>query len=238
MTRRPRKRQNIDGILRDWPYDPGELAARIVQGENGRPILQMRVDLGVLQMEPARRPDGMRFDGAESYYDHLVELAFRAGDDFQLDDEQCAEVDREFVQYYHRRTAWLALMDLSRRHSPDEQWTLSHEQYRPFVLFQRTQAAALAELEDIGAEAAIGAIEKGLVSFRRLFVNYNLEEHFEEDELVERLMELKESVREYYAVGRTLREQLTDAITAEEYERAARLRDEIERRRSGEMGSI
>ena len=71
--------------------------------------------------------------------------------------EQCREADREFVQYYHRRLCWLAmrefskamhdadhtllLMDFCRDHSPDEEWTMSHEQYRPFVLFHRTQAA-------------------------------------------------------------------------------------------------
>jgi protein-arginine kinase activator protein McsA len=43
-------------------------------------------------------------------------------------------------------------------------------------------------------------------------------------------LELKESLRQEHDVGRTLAEQLTDAISAEEYERAAKLRDEISRR--------
>jgi hypothetical protein len=73
------------------------------------------------------------------------------------------EVDREFVQFYHRRVCWLtlrafdravkdadhtlALMDFCLEHSPDDQWLMSQEQYRPFVLFHRIQAAALSKLE-------------------------------------------------------------------------------------------
>jgi protein-arginine kinase activator protein McsA len=38
---------------------------------------------------------------------------------------------------------------------------------------------------------------------------------------------MRESVRQRYEVGRTLDEQLAEAIRAEDYELAARLRDEI-----------
>ena len=41
---------------------------------------------------------------------------------------------------------------------------------------------------------------------------------------------MKESLRKEYHVGKTLAEQLAEAVAAEEYERAARLRDEIARR--------
>ena len=59
----------------------------------------------------------------------------------------------------------LCLMDFCGKHSPDDDWTHSHEQYRPFVLFQRTQAAALSALEQHGPEEAvqeIGVIRDGL----------------------------------------------------------------------------
>ncbi|MFM8410303.1 MAG: aminotransferase class I/II-fold pyridoxal phosphate-dependent enzyme, partial [Alphaproteobacteria bacterium] len=127
-------------------------------------VLQMRIDMGVVQMETDLRPDGQRPGGAETYYDYLVSEAIRGGDSFRLSQEQCAEADREFVQYYQRRLCWLSLreyrraaqdadhslafMDFVHQHSPDEEWTLSHEQYRPFVLFHRVQAGALAALED------------------------------------------------------------------------------------------
>ncbi len=126
-------------------------------------------------------------------------------------------------------------MDFVRKHSPDEDWTTSHEQYRPFVLFHRVQAGALAVLEESGPETAIGEINRGLDRFRELFVEHDALERFESDDLVTRLVELKESLRTAYKVGRTLDEQLADAVAAEEYELAARLRDELARRGEPEV---
>jgi cysteinyl-tRNA synthetase len=124
-------------------------------------------------------------------------------------------------------------MDFCKNHSPDEQWTISHEQYRPFVLYHRTQAAALAKLElydDNSAELAIEEVNTGLSRLRQLFEAYEAEEQFEEDELIQRLVEFKDNLREKYEIGRTLHEQLQDAIADENYERAAEIRDEISKR--------
>lgn len=235
--------RDIDTVLKGWEFKPGEVSARLFKARSGREVLQMRVDMGVLQMETDLRPDGARPHGAETYYDYLVGEAIREGGSFKLSGEQCAEADREFVQFYHRRICWLALreygraakdadhslafMDFVREHSPDEEWTLSHEQYRPFVLFHRVQAAALAILEDQGPEAAIAEINAGLERFRELFARHDAAEQFADDELVKRLEEMRESVRQRYDVGRTLDEQLADAVHAENYELAAKLRDRL-----------
>jgi hypothetical protein len=243
------RRKDIDELLAGWPYQPGEVMARIVEAADGRELLQMRVDMGLLQMEVDGRPDGARPQGAETYFDYLLSLVIHEGDDFELSAEQCAEADREFVQFYHRRICWLALrrfdeaardadhtlafMDFVKHHSPDEDWTVSHEQYRPYVMFHRVQAAALAELEKNGAEAAISEINRGLDNFRKVFEEYDAAEKFDDDELVRRLKELQESLREHYRVGRTLDEQLADAVASEQFELAAQLRDEIARRKFG-----
>jgi glucose-6-phosphate-specific signal transduction histidine kinase len=62
---------------------------------------------------------------------------------------------------------------------------------------------------------------------RDLFDQLESDDEFEDHELVERLVELRESVREKFSVGRTLREQLGDAIASEQYELAAALRDQL-----------
>ena len=77
--------------------------------------------------------------------------------------EQRAEADREFVQFDHRRVAWLelqkydralkdadhslALMDFVTEHGQDAEYVASHERFRGLVLFHRTQAGAALALE-------------------------------------------------------------------------------------------
>ena len=240
------RRDHIDRILRDWPYDPDAINVRMTKGDNGRAIIQMRVDLGLLQLEIAGRPDGLRPQGFDSYYDYLVGEAVHLGEDFVMDDDQCDEADREFVQYYHRRNCWLrlrefrkamedanhtlGLMDFCRDHSPDQNWTISHEQYRPYVLFQRTQAEALAELEERGAQEAVEAIQRGLDRIYEVFAEHDAEEHFDEDEMVSRLKELKDSLNDQFDGEARLRQQLSEAVAAEQYELAAKIRDELARR--------
>ena len=123
-------------------------------------------------------------------------------------------------------------MDFCKQHAEDDQWTISHEQYRPFVIYHRTQAAALAAIEadeENGAETAIEQVDKGLDQMRFLFVEYEAEEQFEADELVQRLIDFRENLRERYDIGDTLAEQLSKAIELEDYESAAALRDQMEK---------
>ena len=166
-------KQDIDFVLEGWEYKPGMVQARLVQASGqtghggGRQVIQMRVDLGILQLETTGRPDGTRPHSHSSYLGYLREQARqaeKAENKFTLTEEQCQEADREFVQFYHRRICWLALrhypkamadadhtlafMDFVKRFSPNEEYTQAHEQYRGFVLFQRTQAAAAQQAEN------------------------------------------------------------------------------------------
>jgi hypothetical protein len=241
------RRQDIDRLLKQWPYQPGEVSARLVRASDGREVLQMRVEMGILQLEVENRPDGQQPEGSDTYFHYLLDQAAQEGDGFELNGDQCAAADREFLQYYHRRICWLALrqfrravrdadhslafMDFVRAHSPDEEWTLSHEQYRPFVLFHRTQAATLATLEEAGPEAALAELARGLQRFRDLFSEYDAEDQYADDELVQRLIELKDTLRRQYELLPSLDEQLADAVAAEQYELAAKLRDELSRQR-------
>jgi hypothetical protein len=237
---------DIDFILRQWPFKAGTVAARLVRAADGREVLQMRIEMGLLQMEVSGRPDGEHPGGANTCLEWLEELARVEGASFTLSEEHCVEIDREFLQFYHRRICCialrqfaravadadytLALMNFAAAHSPNQQWLLSHEQYRPFVIFHRVQAAGMLKLQESGPEAAIETIDRGLGQMREVFAKFGAEEQFEQDELVGQLAAMKESLREEYRVGKTLAEQLADAVASEEYERAARLRDQIAKR--------
>lgn len=244
MRKKSEPSRHIDMILDDWPYDPDSVSVRLVEGKDGRELIQMRIEMGLLQLETTGRPDGEKPQGADSYYDYLRDRYKSEADDSEFSIDECAECDREFVQYYHRRICWLAmrefrkavrdadhtlrLMDLCRDRSPDEEWTVSHEQYRPFVLFHRIQAEALAELDHNGPQEAVAAVNNGLARMRVVFEDHGAEHAFDESELVERLNDFRETLREKFSVGRTLNEQLAEAIADEEYEKAAKLRDAIQ----------
>jgi hypothetical protein len=247
--------QRIDHILNEWPFDPFAVNVRMIEDRSSI-ILQMRVDMGILQLEDIGRPDGKKPHGASTYYDFLKNKAAQDKNEFRLDEDNCVEIDREFVQFYHRRVCWLqlkeferavrdadhtlSLMDFCKEFSDDEEWTISHEQYRPFVLYHRTQAAALSMLDEEdtaeAAELAIEEVNAGLERMHALFVEYDAEEQFEEDELVQRLMEFREGLRKKYEVDSTLDERLAQAIADEDYELAAELRD-LKSRRDENQGA-
>src|ERR1700689_565485 len=58
--------KNITPAPRDWQFEAGEINVRKIIGLDGAPKLQMRLDLGLLQMELSGRPDGHRPHGCES----------------------------------------------------------------------------------------------------------------------------------------------------------------------------
>ena len=84
------------------------MLVRVVAGDDGREKIQLRVDLGILQMEMDGRPDGARPMGQQSWLDfyigkqHEQEAANPDTVSFQLSDEDCMHLWREGVQYYHR----------------------------------------------------------------------------------------------------------------------------------------
>ncbi|MEI7685109.1 MAG: UvrB/UvrC motif-containing protein [Planctomycetota bacterium] len=242
-------KQDIDFIMEGWEYKPGMVQARLVQAARGRQVIQMRVDLGVLQLEAVGRPDGVRPHGHATYLLYLREqarLAEKTDAKFVLTDEQCQEADREFVQYYHRRICWLALrhyqkavadsdhtlafMDFVKRYSPSDEYTQAHEQYRGFVVFQRTQAAAAMQAESQHPDQAVDAVRDGIEQLRDFFAAHGLEDQMDDDGMVQHLRRVEETLREEYGIKSTLSEQLAEAVAQEDYEKAARLRDELKRR--------
>ena len=241
--------QDVDYILNHWPYKPGVAQPRLIQAGDNRQVIQLRIDLGLLQMETTGRPDGARPHGHATYFDYLQDqarLSRKAGQKFALSDEQCHDADREFLQYYHRRMCWLALrqysqamrdadhtlgfMDFVKRHAPTDEYLHAHEHYRGFVLFQRTQAAAALQVENNAPEEAINEIHAGLEHMRDFFAAYERQEEMEEDGMVQHLRHVEATLRQQYHIDATLEEQLQQAISDEDYERAARLRDKLKKR--------
>jgi hypothetical protein len=250
-------RRDMDETLQGWPYEPepGEVVAREVRARDGRTVLQIRVELGALQLEVGGRPDGTRPHGFPTYLDYLrYRAAARSPGgseraNWVMSQEQCAEADREFVQFYHRRVAWLALqrydkalldadhtlalMDFVCEHGISEEYIGSHERFRGLVLFHRTQAAAALALERRRPEEAIDVVREGIDRLSAHQAEWSAEHEQGEtpnQPLIEQLQILEQEIRKNFAVEKTLREQLDEAVAREDYERAARLRDQIRAR--------
>src|SRR5688500_11830894 len=100
--------KDILPLLKGWDYESGTINVRKINGIDGAPKLQMRLDLGLLQMEMNGRPDGVRPHGFESllefHENQLAEHRRVNGSDlgFHLSGEQCQMLREEALMYYQR----------------------------------------------------------------------------------------------------------------------------------------
>lgn len=253
--RGPPMRRDIDDALQGWPFDPepGEMTAREVRARDGRMVLQVRVELGILQIECDGRPDGVRPHNFATYLDYLRHRAAARGlapggkaPSWSMEASHRAEADREFVQFSHRRVAWLslqrydralrdaehtlALMDFVARHGGEDDYIATHERFRGLVVFHKTQALAALGLERRKPEESIDAVHDGIDRLTAHQDEWTADHDGEEsinDPLIDQLRILETEIRKNFAVPMTLKEQLDEAVSLEDYERAARLRDLI-----------
>jgi len=66
---------DLTSMLAEWPFRPDEPAARIIDGLDGEPRLQLRVELGILQLHLDGRPDGEEPYGHGSLLEHYEVLS-------------------------------------------------------------------------------------------------------------------------------------------------------------------
>src|ERR1700686_4799132 len=109
---------DISALLDEWDYQPGQVVVRKFRGKDGLEKIQLRVDLGLLQMNAEGRPDGKRPFGRDSLLEHYAAqlekyLATHGGDDtdFRLSAEDCAKLQQEAIQYHHRYICLFQLED-------------------------------------------------------------------------------------------------------------------------------
>lgn len=246
---------DLQSILDQWPYEPRKVSVRKIMGDDGKPKIQLRLDLGLLQMEVTGRPDGRKIKGFESLLDsfkhELEEYRREHGSDagFRLSADDCDQLRAEGVMYYHRYLGQFALedyaaverdttrnvelMDFCNRFGSDDFDREVLEQYRPYVLMMRSRARALLELERDDFAKARAAVIDGLHAIRDFISLYELpgaEEPCDEAEVLEALLEEIER-REPLDPVRQLERSLNKAVQQERYEEAAQLRDKIRRLR-------
>ena len=228
--------QDIANILNTWPYEQGKLNARIVEAADGRPLIQIRIELGIIQMEMRGRPDGVEQYGFAS----LLALIEDREVPESLDPDMCRRLREEGVQRSHRSAAlfalgkWeavihdcdknLELFDLCRDHAQEQMDSEALEQFRAAVIAMRARAGAEWAVEEGHPAKAVEAVNRGLVQLQE-----SLGEGWESSNEVQLLRGMKEVLVPQLPPSEKadLKERLLAAITAENYELAAILRDEL-----------
>ncbi len=247
--------EDISAALAGWDFHADDLQVRMVAGLDGREKIQMRIDLGVLQMECDGRPDGLRPDGFESYLDRgeaRFSEAVQAGDDYAIEPEECALLMREGLQYYHRYLSAfhlqlydmvardternLRLFAFVSRHAARRRDKIQFDQYRPYVAMMRSRALALKELARDDHSGALEKIDEGIRLIREFLEEYHQDERETDCSELNFLLRWRRDVQRDRPTGllERLEEQLELAVALEIYEEAARLRDQIRRLKSGD----
>lgn len=242
--------EDLDPMLRSWPYEAGSIQARTVHGLDGRLKIQLRLDMGILQMEMSGRPDGQTPFGCESLFDHYEKLARRferegRSDAFRLNLEDGLKLQQEGMQYYYRYLALfqlehfsgvardternLRMFDFVAAHADKPEMAAMFQQYRPYVLMMLTRARATLALQNKDHTLAIKHIEWGLHEIRTFLLTHMPPEAVEQNHELNFLHNMLKEVRTDRPLTprEKLHNQLRDAVTKEDYERAARLRDAL-----------
>lgn len=243
---------DISPILSQWEYEPGTITVRRIIGVDGKPKLQMRVELGLLQMEETGRPDGLRPNGFESllefHENRLADYKKRHGgtpQGFGLKPDECQRLREEAAMYYQRYLSFFVLgdfpavvrdttrnlrvLDLCSQYALDEQDRLILEQYRPYILMMRTRADASILVNEQKYHQALDAIKQGLSDIRAFFERFGQPDAFDQCEEVKVLKRFAREIRRKMPVGpvERLQRKLKRAVAQEHYEQAAVLRDQI-----------
>ena len=248
-------------VTDDWPYEPGQISVRRVRGADNHLKIQMRVDLGVLQMEVQGRPDGTRPHGYDSLLeyqkDRIEAYRRRNGNDlgFVLDPAECREIRDEAIQYSQRYLANFVLedypavaddtrrnldvLDLCLTYAQEDDDRFALEAYRPYILMMHHQCLALAAMNIGDYRSALQHVEGGIRAIRVLFEKHGQAKAWRRCGEIQVLRALRREIHRRLPVDhvRQLKRLLRRAVHLERYEEAARLRDQLSAIRHGPQES-
>lgn len=241
--------KDISSILGGWAYDGSSISARWIKGTDGRPLVQLRVDLGLLQMEVKGRPDGNRPHGFTSLLDHYLdeeEKQEQSGKSLLLGEAECSELQQETLQYYYRYLAFYALnyldgviedtqhnldiIELISSYLEDDDLAWPFIQFFPYVKMMNARARGEILLSREEFDLALGTVSEAMEAITSFQEEYGDGEEGGGDsyelevlkDLRQRILDKRPKTRE-----ERLSEELNRAIDRENYERAAELRDAL-----------
>jgi hypothetical protein len=243
---------DISHLLRQWEYRPGQVIVRKFRGKDGNEKIQLRVDLGLLQMNAEGRPDGKRPFGHPSLFDYYQARLYRhvaANDgsdaEFKLKAGDCSKLQLEALQFHHRYICLLQLEDYpgvvrdaernlavfefvgKYAESEDVAWSL--RQFEPQLLMVLTRARAMQFLDAKDYPAAIEQVERGVEDIRNFYREHSRTDMIEQSGEVQSLETWLGEIRANRPLSprERLERVLNEAVKREDYEKAAQVRDAL-----------
>jgi len=243
---------DISNLLDSWDYQAGQIVVRKFKGKDGKEKIQLRVDLGLLQMNAVGRPDGKQPFGHESLIEHFearVQKWRMDHDDseegFHLTPEDCAKLQQEAIQYHHRYICLFQLkeydavlrdternmevFDFVERYAehPELAWAL--QQLRPQLLMMRIRAFGAKKIDTGDFEGAITYVEGGLEEIRNFYREHGRSDLIETSGELHSLEGWIQELRTAKPMSERekLESALQDAVRREDYEKAAAVRDAL-----------
>ncbi len=243
---------DISHLLEQWDYQAGQVLVRRFKSKDGIDRIQLRVDLGLLQMNAEGRPDGKRPFGRESLLHHYQARLHRhrrqhadSDDGFTLQAEDCSKLQQEALQYHHRYICLFQLgdhgavvRDTQRNadafdfveeyaESPEVAWSL--QQFRPQLLMMQVRARATQALHDGKHDEAVELIRGGIEELRGFYQNHSRIDLLDQSGEILSLEAWLGDVQAKRPLTERQRLEiaLDKAVKQEDYEKAARVRDAL-----------
>ncbi len=244
---------DLNAALRDWPYEPDKISVRKILGADDAVRIQMRVELGIIQMEAVGRPDNVRPHGFESllayHLDRLDKHRQRTGKrtGFLLSREECEAMRIEASLFYRRYIALfvleefddvladtahsIAIFDLCREFAKHGQDRAVLEEFRPYVLMMHSRALAYRALQQGEPASALAHVNRGVLDIRAHFEAAGKSEFIDKAEELKILRTLAKEVEQKLPTNSVVRTRraLRAAIEQERFEEAAQLRDRLKK---------
>jgi hypothetical protein len=168
------------------------------------------------------------------------------GDDgFTLSESECSDLRQESMQYYYRYLSLfhlqdylnvirdternLSLFDFMKEYAEEENDRASLDQFRPYVMMMNTRARACLALERRDFDRSLELIAEGVEQIEAFLRESDRFDQIDRCREILFLQEWSERIRSNrpLSLEERLRRELRNAVEAENYERAAELRDEI-----------
>ena len=243
---------DIGRALAGWNFEAGQLNVRLINGEDGKPKVQLRLDLGLLQMELTGRPDGKRPHRSPTELDfqlrklNLHQRQFGTDAGFALSQRDCQSLREESAMFYHRYLSLFVLeqydavirdtqhnlnvLDICGKYGRNDFDKYCLEQYRPYIMMMNTRAKACAALKDGYVQTALAYLRGGMKQILRLVPKEHRRQAAKESNEIKILLDMLRQVRKQLPPDprQILAKRLKDAVRTEKFEEAAQLRDQLQ----------